>query len=100
MPGLEFWFIAALLLAPCVLLGTWVSFSRTCALFWHPSPGFHKYCSNAQTWDWVLHQGGWWKLLLELGVLGILAWAGATDQDASTATADEPAGPDDAPPPA
>ena len=34
-----------------------------------------RYCSDAQTWDWLRFEGGWWKVPLLAAIAAFAIWA-------------------------
>ena len=76
----EWIFFGVLLIVPIACLVLYSFVSRICAGFVHPEIG-RRYCSFNETIHWFMDAGGWWKLLIVLGVIGLFTFLGRDDDE-------------------
>lgn len=76
----EWVFFGVLLIVPIGCFGVYAIVSRICAGFMHFGVG-RRYCSFNETVSWLVDAGGWWKLLIVLGVIGLFTFLGREDDE-------------------
>lgn len=76
----EWIFFGVLLVVPIACFGVYSIVSRICAGFVHFGDG-RRYCSFNETLSWLVDAGGWWKLLIVLGVIGLFTFLGREDKE-------------------
>jgi len=76
----EWIFFGVLLIVPIGSFGIYAIVSRICAGFMYSGVG-RRYCSFNDTVSWLVDAGGWWRLLVVLGVIGLLTFLGSDDQE-------------------
>jgi hypothetical protein len=84
----EWVFFGVLLIVPIGCFGVYSIVSRICAGFVHFGDG-RRYCSFNETVSWFVDAGGWWKLLIVLGVIGLLTFLGRDDKEGQVRTPEE-----------
>ena len=78
----EWVFFAVLLIVPIACFALYSFVSRICSGFVHFGDG-RRYCSFNETVSWFVDSGGWWKLLIVLGVLGLFTFLGREDDEST-----------------
>jgi hypothetical protein len=76
----EWIFFGVLLIFPIACFGAYAIVSRICAGFMHFGVG-RRSCSFNETVSWLGDAGGWWKLLIVLGVVGLFTFLGREDDE-------------------
>jgi hypothetical protein len=76
----EWIFFGVLLIVPIGCFGVYAIVSRICAWSIHFGDT-RRYCSFNETVSWFIGAGGWWKLLIVLGVTGLLTFLGRDDKE-------------------
>ena len=76
----EWIFFGVLLIFPIACFGAYAIVSRICAGFMHSGVG-RRSCSFNETVSWLVDAGGWWKLLIVLGVVGLFTFLGREDDE-------------------
>jgi hypothetical protein len=76
----EWIFFGVLLIVPIACFGVYGIVSRICAGFVHFGDG-RRYCSFNETVSWFVDAGGWWKLPIVLGAIGLFTFLGRDDKE-------------------
>ena len=83
----EWVFFGLLVLAPIAVFGLYALVSGFCNIFLL-QPG--RYCSYDETIAWLWNDGGWWKLLIAISIIGLFAYLSCGEEKSRHTTQGEP----------